>query len=369
MNIVIVGSSFGDEAKARIAHEFSKSYEWVIRSSGGNNCGHTIYSGGKKYVYNLVPSIDFNHKHVKGFLGSGMVIDLEHLYKELSALEEDFPGCSKQIYVDPDAFACLPKHVEGDKDNVKRIGSTGKGVGVVYVDKMSRTGTKVIDLIDQKHPSVDKLVNLGVNFKYVLELRKDFENSNCMFDGAQGVMLDINHGTYPYVTCADTTLASIYASGFAFLKIDRVYGVAKAYSTRVGEGPYPTEIFGPEAESLRARGSEFGAVTGRPRRVGWLDLPALKYACLKGGITDLIITKFDILDGMDTVPVATSYDKEPMSGRDFFTANANYTEVPGWEDSREVSQLAPFLKTVEDHVGLKVRYVSCGVNKEDLIKL
>lgn len=369
MNIVILGAQLGDEAKGRMAHYFSPDYAWIIRFSGGNNCGHTLYRGGKKYIHHLVPSIDFRHPHIKGFLGSGMVIDLEALYKELSEFEKDYPGVSSRIYVDPDAFVILDSHRNGDGENAKRIGSTNKGVGPAYVDKMNRCGTKVIDLINKNDPSVSKLIDLGVKFKHVLELRQEFLNSNCLFEGAQGVMLDLNHGTYPYVSCGDATVAGIYTSGFAFIKLDRVYGVAKCYSTKVGEGPFPTEIFGKEMEELRERGAEYGATTNRPRRIGWLDLPALKYSCLKGGITHLIITKFDILDGMDKIPVATSYEKEPISGRDFFDAKPIYTKINGWKDSKDTNQLQDFIALIEDTILMPVRFVSCGTSENDIFEM
>jgi adenylosuccinate synthase len=372
-NDVVLGSGNGDEGKGRIVHYMSKDYEWVIRSSGGNNCGHTIYCDGKKYVHHLVPSIDFRRPNIKGFLSSGMVIDLDALHQELLDFEKDFPGVSSRIYVDPDAFTVLDKHRNGDIENVKRIGSTNKGVGPAYVDKMNRCGVKIYEMIEKNHESIVALQNLGVNFKYVLELKNDFLRSNCLFEGSQGIMLDLNHGTYPYVSCGDATVASIYSSGFAFIKLNRVYGVAKCYSTKVGEGPFPTEIFGKEAEKLRERGREYGATTGRPRRIGWLDLPALKYACIKGGITHLIITKFDVLDGMEKVPLAVSYGKDVVSAKDFFDAKPIYSYMNGWKQSKtktvEVIEIKNFLDTIQNIVGVPISYISYGTSEEDICKI
>jgi adenylosuccinate synthase len=296
-----------------------------------------------------------------------MVINLKGLYEELMGFEADYPGISKRVYVDPDAFLIEAKHLAGDGENVKRLGSTNKGVGPAYVSKMSRNGRKIADALEDKDEYVDKLIELGVNFKYALELKQEFLKSSIIFEGAQGVMLDLNHGTYPYVSCGDATVAGIAASGFAFLKIDKVYGIAKAYSTKVGEGPFPTEIFGDEAKKIAEKGLEKGSVTGRDRRIGWLDLPALRYARDKGGITSLIITKFDILDGYDKIKVATSYEKEPVSGRDFFTAKPIYEEVAGWKDKNDPNMNA-FITKIEESVGLKVEYISCGVGPDDLIK-
>lgn len=366
-NIAILGAQNGDEGKGRIVHYFSSQYDWVIRLSGGNNCGHTIYSEGKKYVHHLVPSIDFRNSNIKGFLASGMVIDLDALHQELLGFEKDFPGVSSRIYVDPDAFTILDKHRNGDLENVKRIGSTNRGVGPAYVDKMNRCGTKVSDMIQNNHPSIQNLKSLGVNFKYVLELEEDFLNSNCLFEGSQGVMLDLNHGTYPYVSCGDATVAGIYTSGFGFLKIERVYGVAKAYTTKVGEGPFPTELHGEEASMLREKGHEYGATTGRPRRVGWLDLPALEYACKKGGITDLIITKFDVLDNTEQIKICTSYGKKVTSSRDFFDAVPQYISMPGWKNAKDKNQLSSIIQHIQNTTHCNVKYISCGTSPEDLM--
>jgi adenylosuccinate synthase len=182
-------------------------------------------------------------------------------------------------------------------------------------------------------------------------------------------MLDINHGTYPYVSCSESTVAGIYSSGFHFAPPSKVYGVVKCYSTKVGEGPFPTEILGEEAENLRKLGNEYGATTGRPRRVGWIDLPALNYACKVGGITDIIITKFDILNGMKGVPVCHSYNKEPMCGQDFFDAKPLYQVIKGWEDSKNLDSLYEFMKLVEEKTGVCISHASCGTSESDLFEI
>jgi adenylosuccinate synthase len=371
-NIVIIGIQHGDEGKGRVAHELSKDYDWCIRYSGGSGAGHTIYRNGKKYVHRLVPCIDFNNSKAKGFLGADMVVNLPDLIEELSILEKDFPGISKKIYVDPDAFLVLPEHIEEDKAKNGHLGSTSKGIGPAYVAKMGRVGFRIKDILKGKLSNQDSYIHIlqemGINFLHVLDLEKEFRDSKLLFEGAQSISLDLNLGQYPYVSCGDSGLAGIHSSGFSFIKIDEVYGISKAYNTKVGTGPFPSEIDGKEAETIRIGGKEFGSVTGRSRRIGWLDIPSLNYSIKKGGITKLIITKFDILNGMKEIPVCTSYEKNPVCSDDFFTAKPHYANVVGWENAKDLNQLKPFIDLVESRTGIEVAYVSCGVNPEDMMK-
>jgi adenylosuccinate synthase len=370
--IAVLGSQMGDEGKGHVTHHLSKDFDWVIRFSGGANAGHTIYRDGKKYVHNLLPSFDWRYPNAKAFLGAGMVIDLEQLQKEVSALadtDELKANCGK-IYVDPDAFVVLQNHKDTDRAINAHIGSTNKGIGPAFVDKVGRKGIRIKDLL--KEPStnshVQSLTKMGVHFKHALELRGQMENENLLFEGAQGVMIDLNHGTYPYVSCGDSTVAGVYLSGFAWVRLDRVYGVAKCYMTKVGEGPFPTEMFGEEAQKLRVHGNEYGATTGRPRRLGHIDLPALDYACKKGGITHLIVTKFDILNGMKSVKACVSYQKTPVCPDDFFNAEPAYVDVPGWDDAKDIGQLKSFIDLVESSVGIPIELVSCGVGSDDIMR-
>ena len=370
-NSAIIGAFLGDEAKAAVTHDLSKYYDWVIRFNGGANAGHTIYRDGRKYVHNLIPSFDFRQPNLKAFLSSGMVIDISQLYEEVQKLSLEvfnYPNVGRitdRIYVDPDAFLVLPSHKEEDKKVNAHLGSTNRGIGPANISKVSRTGKRIRDLISEDDSIIYNLRLLGVNFNYQLELFNEFKRS--LFEGAQGVLLDLNHGTYPYVSCGDSTVGGICSAGFSSFTLDKVYGVVKCYATRVGTGPFPTEIFGDEAEELRKLGNEYGATTGRPRRVGWLDLPALRYAIKKSGITSLIITKFDILNGMDKVKVCVSYDKEPVSSKDFFTAKPNYIEVDGWKDCENTDNLLNFINLVEKETGIKVRYIRCGTDEKDFI--
>lgn len=373
-NIAIIGSQFGDEAKARVAHLFSRNCQFLCRVNGGSNSGHTIYVDGKKYVHHIVPAIDFKYSQAKGFLSAGMVIDLKALYDELILLEKDFPSVSRRIIIDPDAFIVTTEHIEEDKKKNAAIGSTNRGIGPAYTSKVSRQGIRIGDVLKQNSEYTvltNKLKELGCTFTYALQLRKEFENSSIVFEGAQSVLLDIQHGSYPFVTSSDCTVSGIYSSGFNFIKVNTVYGIAKAYSTRVGNGPFPTEINGLESEELRQKGGEWGATTGRPRRVGWLDLPALRYAVAKGGITKMIITKLDILDGMKEIPVCVEYESgDPVCGQDFFTAVPKYVNLKGWDKAKSVSkEVQDFISFVETNVGVDIDFVSAGVNPEDLISL
>jgi adenylosuccinate synthase len=375
MNIAVLGAMWGDEGKGHITHHFSRDFDWVIRFNGGANAGHTIYRDGVKFVHNLLPSVDFRVPTVKAYLGAGMVIDLKKLRDEVYDLEEHYPGVAKRIYVDREAFMVLDEHKDEDKSTNAHIGSTNRGIGPAYRDKVSRKGIRIDDLY---HPSrffdpyyddfMYQLAGRGVHFVHQLDMQPEMETKNLLFEGAQGVLLDINHGIYPYVSCSDATIGGIYASGFGFAKIDTVYGVAKCYTTKVGEGPFPTELQGEEGEKLRKMGNEFGATTGRPRRVGWLDLPALKYACQKGGINKLILTKFDILNGMDKVPLCVSYDKAPTCPYDFFEPSLKYKNVSGWTDAKYLPRLESFIKEVEGATAINVDYISCGTNDEDILR-
>ncbi len=379
-NIAILGAAFGDEGKGHITHSFSKYYDWVIRFGGGANAGHTIYRSTvkgfrTKYVHNLLPSFDWRDPNKKCFLGQGMVIDLEQLFTEVMSVEESraltwgssLGEIACRVYVDPDAFAVLPKHKKEDAATNGHIGSTKRGIGPAYKDKVARSGTRIKDLLKAKDKWAVKLQEIGVQFKHVLELKREFNNSNLLFEGAQGVMLDLNHGTYPFVSCGDSTVSGIGASGFNFVKLDVVYGVAKCYLTKVGEGPFPTELHGEGAENLRKIGNEYGATTGRPRRIGWFDLPAIKYACNKGGIDNLIITKLDILDGLDHVTLCTAYDKMPVCPADFFDAKTQLIKLPGWKNSKNPDETAPFLDYISNFSGCPVTYISTGVDDEDIL--
>jgi len=371
--IAILGAQNGDESKGGCCHRLSPQFDWVIRPNASNNCGHTIYRDGKKYAHNLLPSIDFRHKNIKGFLASGMVIDLEFLVGEIEKANEDFEDVGRRIYVDPDAFLVLPEHKEEDRQKNGHIGTTNKGIGPAYAAKVGRRGFRIKDVMTGKEisqkPFLDRLVALGVNFKHVLELEEEFKNSSIIFEGAQGILLSLTDGTYPYVTCSDPCVSGIYSSGFNFIKLDKVYGVAKVYNTKVGNGVFPGELVGEEADKLRELAGEYGVVSKRPRRIGVLDLPALNYAVKKGGITHLIVAKFDILEGCESIKVCKEYDKVPVCPDDFFNCVPVISEVPGWKDSHNLSQVQHYIEMIEQATNIPVEYISCGVEDKDFIKI
>lgn len=369
-NVAIVGDFFGDEAKAAITNYLCKdNFRYVVRFSGSSNAGHTLYHKGQKIVRHLIPSADFSIKDQFAFLGSDMVINPEELLKEIKDNMNVFPNMAKQIIVDPDAFLITKEHLEEDRENVKTIGSTGKGVTPAYRSKVSRKGIQISSLLANNSEITNALIELGVQFKYSYELYDDFKKSKILFEGAQSILLDQNFGTYPYVTSGSCGLNGVINSGFVSFMPSEVIGVGKCYSTRVGNGPYVTEIVDERGEIIRQKGKEFGATTGRSRRCGWLDLPALKYACVKGGITKLAITKLDILEGMDEIPVCTSYDKELRCGSDFNIVNPIYSNIKGWTDCKDIAQIMPFINMVESYTDTEVKYISCGVGENDIINL
>ncbi|RAO98875.1 adenylosuccinate synthetase [Petrotoga sp. 9PW.55.5.1] len=402
----IVGAQWGDEGKGKVVNYFSEKFEWIVRFSGGANAGHTIYYKGRKYVNHMLPSIT-PRSDSKGFLGAGMVLDLEKLVDELNVLENDFPGISSRFYIDLETFLVLPWHKEEDEiiENMRKkpIGTTRRGIGPAYTDKVSREGIKLYYLFDErlleerldniyylkksqygeklksnKDDVIEYLLNarnnlekLKVNYASAVEMGKVFRSTSVLFEGAQGVLLDLDFGTYPFVTSSSCMAHGVSSVGFSTFELDEVYGVLKAYTTRVGEGPFPTEIFGDEASKIRKLGNEFGATTGRPRRIGWLDLPALRYAKIRSGLTGLVITKADVLNGIDKIKICTHYEVNgklkdtPSSSYDFFVAKPIYIELDGWTDTNEINFLK-YLSFIQEEVGVDIDYISYGPKTEEM---
>ncbi|MBM7560157.1 adenylosuccinate synthase [Marinitoga litoralis] len=404
--VAIVGAQWGDEGKGKVVNYFSKNYEWIVRFSGGANAGHTIYYKGKKYVNHLLPSI-IPEGESKAFLGAGMVIDIEQLIKEIEVLENDFPGVSSKIYIDLEAFLVLPYHKEEDGilEELRKnpIGTTRRGIGPSYTDKVSREGFKIYHLFDEKllkerleeviflkkniygnrfnfdpdkifnylMEQKNKLEKMNVKFTSAIDMANVFRNTSVLFEGAQGVLLDLDFGTYPFVTSGATMAHGVSSVGFSTFELNEVLGVLKAYTTRVGEGPFPTEEFGEIGETIRKKGNEFGATTGRPRRVGWLDLPALRYAKLRSGLTKLVITKADVLDGLDEIKVCVAYDvngeiKEiPTSSYDFFVGKPIYETLKGWPNTNHVNFLK-YMAFIEEKTGIEISHISYGPKTEEM---
>jgi adenylosuccinate synthase len=413
--LAIVGAQWGDEGKGKVVNYFATDYEWIVRFSGGANAGHTIYVDGKKYVNHILPSIS-PASESKAFLGAGMVIDIEQMIKEIEIIEEDYPGFSSRIYIDREVFLVLPWHKEQDgileNWREKPIGTTRKGIGPAYTDKVSREGIKFYHLLDEdmlmkrlksaytikkqmfgdqleyNYEDVfeyliglrEKLKKMNVNITSAVDMADVFRNTTVLFEGAQGVLLDLDFGTYPFVTSGACMAHGVSAVGFSTFELDAVMGVLKAYTTRVGEGPYPTEEHDEDmAHLLREKGNEYGATTGRPRKVGWLDLPALRYARLRSGLTEFVITKADVLNGFDEIKICTEYDvkgkikKIPSSSYDFFVAKPVYKTLKGWPSTDHVNFLK-YMAFIEDETGVKINHISYGpkteemISKNDLIK-
>lgn len=369
-NIAVLDAFMGDNGKGHYTHTWSPNFDFVIRFSGSSNCGHVVYRNGKKYTHHLLPSVNYIATKVPtSFLGFGMVINLEELYEEIKLAEQDFPKIAKTIIVDPDAFVIEQKHIDFDKKHNKHLGTTSKGVGPAYTDKVARKGKRIYNFLNDKSEITNKLQEMGVRFIPVLALREQMEKSNLLFEGSQGALLDLNASIYPYCTSSDCTVSGIWAGGFNFVKLNKVYGMIKPYATKSGEGPLPTEYFGDEAEELRKRGGEYGSTTGRNRRVGALDLPAIKYGCRKAGITNLCLAKMDILNNQKTIKVCISYGKEIYSPNDFQNIKPEYIEFDGWKNaSKKPDELRYFIGYVEEKVEVPVDYYSCGIGKDDMIK-
>ena len=404
--LAVVGAQWGDEGKGKVVNYFAKDFEWIVRFAGGANAGHTIYVGDRKYVNHLLPCI-LPEGSGRGFLGAGMVVDLEQLVAELEVLAADFPGIGTRFAVDPEVFLVLPWHKQQDQlmeaMRSNRIGTTGRGIGPAYTDKASREGVKLCHLFDE-HMLMDRLENswtikqnlyrgglsvppvelaamllrqrdrllaLGVQVTGAVDMARVFRSTSVLFEGAQGVLLDPDFGTYPFVTSGSCMAHGVSSVGFSTFELDDVAGVLKAYTTRVGEGPFPTEEDSPVTRGIRERGGEFGATTGRPRRIGWLDLPALRYAALRSGLTSLVITKADVLNGLQHVRVCTGYrlggivHDVPSTTHDFFAAEPVYEDLAGWQTTEDVNFLK-YMTFIEQQVGVPITFISYGPHTDEM---
>ncbi len=418
---VIVGAQWGDEGKGKIVDVLSERFDVVARYAGGHNAGHTVTINRRKFILQLVPC-GILREGCRAVIGNGIVLDPFALLKEIKALREAGVKLDGNLFVSNRAQVILPYHrmIELASENAPgrvKIGTTSRGIGPAYEDKMGRRGLRVCDLLDlplmrthienacaEKNTIVHALFNSEpldaeeIYREYVkaseqirplvadtaLLLNQALANGQAvMFEGAQGTMLDIDHGTYPFVTSSSATSGgAVTGTGVPPTAIDMVVGVTKAYCTRVGEGPFPTELHDAMGEKLRARGHEFGAVTGRPRRCGWLDLPLLRYAGMINGISWLVVTKLDVLDELKQIPVCTSYKingrttaEIPAQASDYEKIEPIYTTLPGWETSTEgissMDKLPPlaraYLEFVERESGARIGMVSTGPDREQTI--
>ena len=419
---VLLGLQWGDEGKGKIVDVLSPTYHMIARFQGGPNAGHTLEFEGKKYVLNTIPSGVFN-PNTLNLIGNGVVIDPVIFKREIDNLRTNGydPIATHKLVISKKAHLILPTHrlldaASESKMGNSKIGSTLKGIGPTYQDKIGRSGLRVGDtMLPDFKERYDKLIakhletlshyNIDLDYKEYeaqwfegIELLKAMkqvdaehlvnqylkENKKVLAEGAQGTLLDIDFGSYPYVTSSNTTSAGACTGlGAAPNKLGSIIGIFKAYCTRVGGGPFPTELDNEVGEELRRIGHEFGATTGRPRRCGWIDLPALKYAIMLNGVTELVMTKADVLSGFEKIYACTHYiynggtiDYMPFDIVSV-TATPVYKEIDGWKEDltqiREINEipekLMAYIKYLEKELGVPVKYLSVGPDRKQTLIL
>ena len=420
-SIVVLGTQWGDEGKGKIVDLLGKDVDAVVRFQGGHNAGHTLVIDGHKTVLHLVPSGILN-EGAQCLIGNGVVVSLEALKKETETLESRGVDVRSRLMLSPACPIIMPyhellDHAREKAKGAKAIGTTGRGIGPAYEDKVSRRGIRVSDLYNpallsekleeamdyhnfvlQRYFNVeglsfdrvqDDVMQLGACFADLVgdvsgELhRLRTEGKRILYEGAQGTLLDIDHGTYPYVTSSNTTIGAVCTgAGVGPDAIDYVLGITKAYTTRVGSGPFPTELFDDIGAGIAKRGDEFGATTGRPRRCGWLDAVALRRAAHTNGVTGFCVTKLDVLDGVETIKVGIAYrlngevlDVPPLNPEAWDELEVEYESFPGWtESTRGVTRLDDlpvnarnYLEAMEALCGAPVHLVSTGPDRKENI--
>jgi len=420
--LVVVGIQWGDEGKGKVVDLLAREADIIARFQGGNNAGHTLVVGGKKTIVRLIPS-GVLHDGKVCVIGNGVVVDPQVLVEELDTLQQQ--GCLSDpslLKISETAHLIMPYHKAIDlaRERLRgegRIGTTGRGIGPTYEDKMARVGIRFVDLLDAlvfqeklSHNLQEKNIYLGAILKeQALDYTQIFDSycrfrdrlapyvtntsrylhheigrgRKVLFEGAQGTMLDVDHGTYPYVTSSNTVAGAVCAgAGVAPQQIHGVIGISKAYTTRVGSGPFPTELFGPEGEKLRRDGGEFGTVTGRPRRCGWFDAVVARTAVRLNGVTSLALTKIDVLSGLPTIRICTGYayqgqhhDEVPASVHVLERLAPTYEDLPGWSEPlgeiRSLDALPTnarrYVERVEQLVNVPVKMISVGAGREETI--
>jgi adenylosuccinate synthase len=417
--VVVVGAQWGDEGKGKVVDLYTERADLVVRYGGGANAGHTLVIGGQKIVTHLVPS-GVLHPHVRLVLGDGMVVDPMTLLEEIAACREKGLLPDGQLLVSSRAHVILPYHrwLEAVReDKAGAIGTTRRGIGPAYESKAARRGVRVCDLgrparlrelVEQNLEEIARLLGRDVPRAEIDQLIDDASaagaalapmigdagrevdraiaaGKNVLFEGAQGTLLDIDHGTYPFVTSSSTIAGGACTGvGVGPTRIDRVIGISKAYCTRVGGGPFPTEMEGDEAEAWRAAGQEYGATTGRPRRCGWLDAAALRLAVRVNGLDGIALTKLDVARGRGPLRVCVGYrldgtllDEPPGDADDLARAEPEYIELEGWEaessGARRIDDLPPaarsYISALEELIGVPMWLVSVGAERAETILL
>ena len=420
---IVIGAQWGDEGKGKVVDLLSPSMDFVARYQGGANAGHTIKWGDEEFVLHLIPSGIF-HDGTDCVIGNGVVIDPAALMEEIGQVEALGYAVEGRLFISHNAHLIMPYHKALDQArerwrDAEAIGTTGRGIGPAYVDKFARSGIRVVDLLDRdvlrakltaaieekntilkavygsEGLDIDQIVEEYVEFDRAIDpyvtdtaaLLQDAlaDGKRVLAEGAQGALLDVDHGTYPYVTSSHPTAGGCCTGlGVPPTAVDRVIGIVKAYSTRVGNGPFPTELLDETGEQLRATGAEFGATTGRPRRCGWLDLVALSYTARLNGFTELAVTKLDVLSGLDELKVCTAYRLDgktttrfPTDLRTLERAEPVYETLPGFSGdlgaARQLGDLPAtaqsYLDFVSERTGVPISVVSTGPKREETLVL
>jgi len=423
-NIAIIGAQWGDEGKGKVVDLFTQNADIIVRYQGGNNAGHTLVVNGKKTVLHLVPSGAL-HPNKLCVIGNGVVVDPEILIEEIQALKaEGHLANDTQLRISEQAHVIMPYHKAIDlaRERLRgkgKIGTTGRGIGPAYEDKVARVGIRFVDLLEEDtfreklerniqeknfylkailkekalhfeaiHESYGRFREALKGFVTNTGLLLDQEiraGKRVLFEGAQGTLLDVDHGTYPYVTSSSTiTGGACSGSGVGPQNIHQVIGISKAYTTRVGSGPFPTELDGPDGEALRREGAEFGATTGRSRRCGWFDAVGVRHAVRMNGMTGIALTKLDVLTGFKKIPICTAYRYDgtlvhefPASSKVMQHAEPVYEDLDGWNEPldhvREFSDLPAaaqrYVQRIEKIIGTEIILVSVGPGREQTILL
>ena len=420
--IVLVGAQWGDEGKGKATDLLGDRVDYVVRYQGGNNAGHTVVIGDQKYALHLLPS-GILSPNVTSVIGNGVVIDPAVLLQEIAGLNERGINTSN-LKISTNAHLITPYHRTIDKVSERflgnsKIGTTGRGIGPAYADKINRIGIRVQDLFDpsilrqklegalrdknqvlikvfnRKGIEIDEVLNEYLGYAeilkpYVCDTSLLLEEAlkagkNVLLEGSQGTLLDVDHGTYPFVTSSNPTAGGASTgSGIGPTKITRVIGILKAYTTRVGSGPFPTELFDEDGEKLRKIGGEVGVTTGRNRRCGWFDAPIARYATRVNGLTDFFLTKLDVLTGWEKIPVCVAYEVEgkrvnevPASQSDFHHAKPVYEYLPGWSEdisgARKLSNLPKnaqnYVKFLEEASGAPISAIGVGPGRDETISI
>jgi len=421
--VIVVGAQWGDEGKGKLVDFLTEKADVVARYQGGHNAGHTVVINNEKYILHLIPS-GILHKKTVCIIGNGVVVEPAALIQEINGLQKRGIRISGNLLISKNAHLIMPYHLVLDSASEqskgkKCIGTTGRGIGPTYVDKMARTGIRVGDLMQPE----EFLEKIRTNLKHVNFLMKNLyrspvfssrkmfeeymgygailkkhisdtdvvingaisEGKNLLLEGAQGALLDIDHGTYPFVTSSNSIAGGACTGlGIGPTKISRVLGVVKAYTTRVGSGPFPTEIRDHTGEEIRMKGGEFGATTGRPRRCGWLDTVILRHAAMINGFSGMAITKLDILDGLERIKICKAYKYKgklftsfPKELDIFSNCIPVYEEMEGWRENtlgiREYRKLPvqarAYIERMEELIGVKTHLISTGQKRDELILL